>query len=295
MQTPLFLGIDGGGSRCRARVCNADGTLQGNGIAGPANTLLGVEQTFAAVTEACEKALLQAELEPGAISQLHAGLGLAGLHLQRERERVNAFPHPFASLIADTDAHIACLGAHGGRDGAILILGTGSSGCAIVDGKTHSVGGWGFDLADQGSGAALGRAAVRAALWAFEGVQPETPLSHAIMHQFNDSPEQAVLWAASAKPRDYANLAPLAFDHAAQGDALALKLINETAAGAASLVRALIDCGAPRVTLFGGLSAPLTPYFNDDIQKLLVAAEGDALQGAVLMARQHHQDNIEAQ
>ena len=40
--TPLFLGVDGGGTGCRARVETADGRVLGQGLAGPATLRLGV-------------------------------------------------------------------------------------------------------------------------------------------------------------------------------------------------------------------------------------------------------------
>ena len=38
----LYLGIDGGGSTCRARLSDAQGSVVGEGFAGPANFRLGV-------------------------------------------------------------------------------------------------------------------------------------------------------------------------------------------------------------------------------------------------------------
>src|SRR5262252_63284 len=48
----LLLGIDGGGSRCRARLCNIAGTTLSEGVGGAANIRLGVEQSFASVLQA---------------------------------------------------------------------------------------------------------------------------------------------------------------------------------------------------------------------------------------------------
>ena len=48
----LLLGIDGGGSRCRARLYNLSGAKLGEGTAGPANIRLGVDQSFASVLQA---------------------------------------------------------------------------------------------------------------------------------------------------------------------------------------------------------------------------------------------------
>ncbi|MEZ5591418.1 MAG: BadF/BadG/BcrA/BcrD ATPase family protein [Gammaproteobacteria bacterium] len=282
----LLLGIDGGGTHCRARISTSDGTILGEGEAGPANTRLGLALVFDEIEQATQQALHAAGLAPDTIHQLRAGLGLAGLNLYSEREKTRAYPHPFASIALASDAVIACLGAHSGQDGAVLILGTGSCGCAIVGGKPIMVGGWGLQLSDHASGAALGQAALRRSLLALERVIPATPLSRALMARFLDSPEQAVLWSNTAVPRDYAALAPLVFEYAAQDDPLALALLQETASDATLLIEALRQRGAPNIALLGGLAEPLRPYLPKAIQSVLSTPQGDALDGALLLARQ---------
>ncbi len=42
---PLFLGIDGGGSKCRARLCDGAGRALGEGEAGAANVALGLDES----------------------------------------------------------------------------------------------------------------------------------------------------------------------------------------------------------------------------------------------------------
>ena len=68
-----------------------------------------------------------------------------------------------------TDAHAACVGAHRGRDGGVIIVGTGSIGWAKLNGRHYRVGGWGLPVSDEGSGAWLGREALRRVLWAHDG------------------------------------------------------------------------------------------------------------------------------
>jgi glucosamine kinase len=285
---PLLLGVDGGGTSCRARIANAAGGRLGEGRAGPANSRLGLEQVFREIIAACRSALADAGLPPETISRLHAGLGLAGLNLESERAKVTAHPHPFASLVAEGDAYIACLGAHAGADGAILIVGTGSCGLGIVGGRTFLVGGWGFQVSDQGSGAIMGREAVRQALLAHDAVIPATPFSRALMARFEHDPELVVLWGDRAKPADYATFAPLAFEHAACGDALARAIVEATAEDVAKLIRALRAAGAPSVALVGGLAGPIAPWLPDDARAVLVEPKGDAVDGALLMARRAH-------
>jgi len=282
---PLFLGVDGGGTSCRACIADAAGKRLGEGRAGSANSRLGLEHVFEEIVAACRAALADAGLPAETISRLHAGLGLAGLNLESERAKVAAHPHPFATMVAQGDAYVACLGAHAGADGAILIVGTGSCGLGIVQGRTFLVGGWGFEVSDHGSGAIMGREAVRQALLAHDAVIPATPFSRAVMARFDGDPEQVVLWGDRAKPADYAAIAPLAFEHAARGDRLARAIVEATAGDVARLIQALGAAGAPSVALVGGLARPIAPWLPADVRALLVEPKGDALDGAVLMAR----------
>jgi len=288
MDKALYLGIDGGGSTCRARLADAAGRILGEGRAGAANTLLGVENAFLQIEAAAGEALRAAGLPAETMPRLHAGLGLAGLSLARERDAVRSHAHPFAAAVVESDTHIACLGAFAGGDGAILIVGTGSCGCAIIDGRETTVGGWGFAVGDQGSGAAMGRAVVRRAILAHDKVIPATELTRAVMASFDDSPESAVLWAQTATPKDYAAYAPQVIYAAQAGDAIAQAIVQQAARDLSRFIRALIDQGAPQVALFGGLAAPIAPWLPDTLRGFLAKPIGDALDGALHLARRHH-------
>ncbi len=285
MTEHLFLGIDGGGTSCRARIADAAGTTLGEGAAGTANPRCGIEAAYEAILTAAAAALAAAGLADDALRRLHAGLGLAGTGQSRARERVLALPHPFASLALATDAHIACLGAHGGADGAILILGTGSCGAALVGGRDHRIGGLGFPISDHGSGASLGLAVIRRALWAHDGVEPPGTLSHAVMARFDDDPEVAVAWMDDAKPRDYASFAPLVIEHAGNNEPLGVALMQQSALEVARMADALFATGAPRLALMGGLAPHVEPWLPSPIRARLDDPKGDALAGAIHMAR----------
>ena len=50
-----FLGIDAGGTKCRARLVNAKGDILGHGLSGPANVRVGgVEKRSLAIIDAFE-------------------------------------------------------------------------------------------------------------------------------------------------------------------------------------------------------------------------------------------------
>ena len=213
---------------------------------------------------------------------------MAGLSLQRERQRVEAVAHPFASLICESDAHVACLGAHEGRDGAILIAGTGSCGYLLDHGRGRSIGGWGPLISDQGSGARLGMAAVRAAVAADDGIGEASALGADILSELGGSPESAYLWSERALPRDWAALVPRIFNHATADDPVAIGLVRATAAEIEETIQALLRLGAPAVALVGGLASAITPWLAPDCRERLVPAAGDGAEGALLLARQHY-------
>jgi len=108
----LFLGIDGGGTRCRARIRDDAGRFVGEGEGGPANIYqdlpAAATSVMAAATQASEHAGLTAEV----LRQLHAGLGVAGIITADSAHRLRASGLQFASLAVALDAHAACLGAH---------------------------------------------------------------------------------------------------------------------------------------------------------------------------------------
>lgn len=280
----IFLGVDGGGSKTTARIRDGSGRLRGEGSAGPGNARLG-DRAFGEIMKACEAAAGRAGLGEADLSAVHAGLGLAGTQQDPDRDAIRDRPWPFASVTVDTDAYTSWLGAFGGRDGAILILGTGSGGLAMVDGRRINVGGWGADIADDGSGMAIGRLAIRKSLWALEGMAPLTPLADEILDRFDRSPPKAVIWAGTAIPGDYAAFAPRVFAHAEDSDPLAISILQQAAGDAAMLIRRLIELGAPAVAMIGSIFPALRPWLPEDVEPYLVQPEADALEGAILMAQ----------
>ncbi|MCB8822555.1 BadF/BadG/BcrA/BcrD ATPase family protein [Microvirga rosea] len=286
MTDSLFLGIDGGGTKCRARLRDSDGNLLGEGIGGPSNIRLDPDVVWASILSASRAALAEANLQEFDFSRIHAGMGAAGAGQTSAVERLLSRSHPFGSFSIDTDAHTAWLGAFGGGDGAILIVGTGSCGYGVVAGERRYVGGWGYEISDEGSGAAIGREVLRHTIWAYDGRIPSTPLSDAILGEFGHSPEAIVDWVGKARPADYARYAPLVLEHAQRRDPLGLVLIEEAARQMAQIATRLLDLGAPALCLFGGLSEPLRHWLAPPLQQVIVQPKADAMDGAILLARQ---------
>ena len=70
---PLFLGIDGGGTGCRAVLADGRGEILGHGTAGPANIASDFEGALGNIVQAARAAAGEVPL-----TALRAGLGLAG-------------------------------------------------------------------------------------------------------------------------------------------------------------------------------------------------------------------------
>jgi glucosamine kinase len=282
---PLFVGVDGGGTGCRARIQDADGCLLGTGIAGPAALRLGIDRALTEVEKACHSAVQEAGLDSNALSSVHAAVGLAGVGRKGALEQLTLRQHPFSSVVYVNDATIACIGAHGGRDGGIVIVGTGSVGFAVVGGQEIRVGGYGFPISDEGSGADVGLHAIRLALRAYDERAVGTTLTRDVMMRFHNDPFEAVAWMDQATATDYATFAPLVMRHADAGDSVARRVVRDAAEQIDELVRRLSECGASRVALLGGLASSMQPWLAPDVQRRLVPIEGDAVDGALRLAR----------
>ena len=281
----LFLGIDGGGTQCRARLADRSGRMLGHGISGPANIRLGLDAAFAAVLDAARQCLAEAGLGEQAMARITACLALAGATEPSELAAARSRRLPFGRTVITSDAHAACVGAHGGHDGGIVIAGTGSVGWAILRGRQYRVGGWGLTLSDEGSGAWLGREAMRRVLWAHDGRIASTALLRRLFDEFDTDPYAIVRWASNASPADFGQLAPVVVEHAACGDPVAIELMRQAASHIDALAERLIALGAQRLALVGGLAPHLDRWLAPGTRAHLVKPEGDALTGALQLAR----------
>ncbi len=280
----LLLAVDGGGTRCRARLADLTGKVLGEAVAGPANIRLGLEESLAAVAGASRQCLAHAGLN-GQEGRIIACLALAGACDPSALSRARASTLPFHRAFFTSDARAACIGAHAGRDGGIIIIGTGSIGWGIAGGRDFRVGGWGFPLSDEGSGAWLGFEVLRQVLRALDGVRPWTDLLRYVFEQYEADAHAVGRWMRGAGPRDYAGLAPLIVDHAERGDAAGHDLLGAAAAHVDVMAARLLERGAPRLSLMGGLSDKVQPYLSDCTRDHLVPPVGDALSGALALAR----------
>ncbi|NLS04630.1 N-acetylglucosamine kinase [Rhizobium sp. P32RR-XVIII] len=281
--TGLAIGIDGGGSSCRAAVADRVGNILGRGNAGPANILSDLESSLINIVESAREALRAAGLSADTLSKVSAVVGVAGANVGDYGVRIER-ALPFADGHVVTDALIALQGALGDSDGVIGAFGTGSVYNARRDGKLHGIGGWGFIIGDQASGARLGRDLMEKSLLAYDGVRPSSPLTARILAEYGDDPERLVEFAHVSKPKDFARYAPLVFDYAAQGDEIAAGIVKAAAAAIGENLDALLWPECPAICLLGGLAKAYEPWLSERHKALLAQPKGDVLRGAVDLA-----------
>lgn len=278
-----FIGIDGGGTSCRAAVATADGSVIGMAKSGPSNILTDLDGALGNIEKAAADAFAEAGIDPERVVEANVLLGLAGANVGDVADRLLA-RLPFKRSEIVTDGLIALQGAFGDEDGAIAILGTGTMYLCRHAGRLRSFGGWGFIVADQGSGARLGHALLQECLLVADGIRAGSGLTQEVLAEFDHEPSRLVAFARYATPSEFGRYSPRIFAAANSNDAVGLKLLREGAAAVDETLSAVARAGAERICLLGGLSPHYPRWLSDENRGRLVGARADALSGAVSLA-----------
>ncbi|MBA6251997.1 N-acetylglucosamine kinase [Colwellia sp. MB3u-55] len=283
----IFLGIDGGGSKCKAILVSNDNKILGTGIAGPANPLHGYEQAISSIAESAKLALKNAGIDESELGNIIAGVGLAGVNLPVLFEQMSNWQHPFKKMYLATDLLIACLGAHDGKDGAVMITGTGSCGFSYVDGHPYIVGAHGFPHGDKGSGAWFGLQAAKQSLLSLDGLIPHSSINDKVLALLNVKDDVELVEVIAGKPAAfYALMANLVFDSAEEGDKIALDIVTQGAEYISHVARQLLKQNPPAISLIGGLTPRIKPWLDKDIKRQLIEPKHPPEVGSVIYAKQ---------
>jgi glucosamine kinase len=280
----FFLGIDAGGTSTKARLTDAGGKTLSEAVGGPANARIGVDALHRQLTKVCAQAVANAQLSEAQVATVRCGMGIAGTNRTGMPTDIEMLAFPFANVTFSSDAMIAHLGAHHGNDGAILILGTGSIGLVKRGDHSFSIGGYGFPISDEASGAAIGLSAIRHALRALDGRARTTQLSQAVTKNFDHAIPRVIDWMDRATPGDYAHFAPLVLDHAEDGDEIARSIVHAAALHVERFIETILARDSPRCVLMGGLAPRMKPWLRQHIAAKIDAPLGDALDGALVLA-----------
>ena len=275
-----WIGIDGGGTGTRAVVADAQGRILGRGEAGASALGQGAEQAWRHISEA----LAAAGVSGLALQDCALGLGLSGTGVPTQLQAFVAADPGVARFTLVTDGLAALLGAHGGRPGALLISGTGSVAEALMpDGSRRMVGGWGWQIGDEGSGAWLGQQAMKLAQAAYDSRAAAGPLVRSVWRQVGTTREALLGFCAQAGQGGYASLAPLVFEH--EGDDTAADALLGQAARSLDALAAAVHPTLP-LALAGSIALRLSSRLSPALLSRRVEPQGDAASGALWLIQQ---------
>lgn len=197
---------------------------------------------------------------------LVVGAAGAGRELERDELRKALRAEGLATtVVVTTDIELALAAAFPAGPGIVVSAGTGSIAVGRDDeGQRRRIGGYGWQMGDEGSGYAIGRAALGAVSRAEDGRSPKTALTDQVLVATRSADFDALVrWAAGASPAEVAALAPHVLAVAGQGDPLAQGIADYAARELSQLVICLVPAMKVqlpvRVALTGGLlnAAPL--------------------------------------
>jgi N-acetylglucosamine kinase-like BadF-type ATPase len=293
------LAVDAGQTEIRAALLGergprssvtAPGVLRMDGRVGP-------EEVTAALVAAISG------LEPLPRPLPPAGIGLSGFEAASERDLQAVLERlrrdlPIEQASIASDGLTALLGAIGARNGSVVAAGTGTV-CVGRRGEHFvKVDGWGSLLGDAGSGFAIGRAGIDAALRHVDGRGGSEALARAGADRFGSLerlPE--AVYGAPVPTRAVASFAAYVAREAAAGDDAAAAILadagRELAVTACAALARLFERGERALVSYTGnvflAGEPLLGPFRDEVAARWPGAEvvepaGDALAGAALLA-----------
>ena len=279
----IVIGADAGGTKTATAVWR-DGTLVARGSGGPGAVRPGRALAAAsAIIDACRQALSAVRLARGDALVV----GAAGVGRPSERDELAQALRAEGlcdRVVVVTDIELVLAAAFDHGPGIALAAGTGSIAVARSPGGTLlRSGGHGWQMGDEGSGYAIGRAALAAVSRAQDGRGPATALA-ALLPGAARVPDfdALVSWAANATPAQVASLAPAVLG--AADDAVAAGIVSTAAGELATLVTSLraraAQPGPVPVAFAGSLLAQES--FRAKVSAALSAVDGvDVRDGVV--------------
>jgi N-acetylglucosamine kinase-like BadF-type ATPase len=184
---------------------------------------------------------------------------------------------PDSRVLVVNDALIALVAGAKDAPGIVIIAGTGS----IVyghnaGGEAARAGGWGHMIGDEGSGYWIGREALAAVMRASDGRGPATRLTSEILahlHLNDESRLPRIVYDRESPRMTVAALGPIVQEVAAQGDAVATRILERAAEElvlAAQSVASRLEMRGDEFTFFlaGGVFR-VVPWLAEELPRRL--------------------------
>ncbi|MCA1858063.1 ATPase [Massilia oculi] len=287
--TDYLIGVDGGGTGTRVRLARADGSALAQASGGPSALARGIDNAWTTINGVVADAFAAIGMAEVPLRDCAIGLGLAGVHNKEWAAAFVAADPGYAALALDTDGFTTLMGAHGGRPGAIVAIGTGSVGEAMLpDGAKVEVGGWGFPAGDEASGAWMGLRALNHIEHVLDGRAEGGDFAREVIAFCGGSRDAVQVWLGRANQTAYAGLARFVVAHG-ETDPVARAILEHAGREVAAIAAALDPGGTLPLALCGGLGEVLRAWLPADTLARCVPPAGDSAAGALRMIRQRLQ------
>ena len=253
-----YLGIDGGGTKTAAVICDE----KGNTI----SSFIGESINYNSVGMDIARENLRKTVD-GATGGNHIRLSAAFIGMSAISERADdEFTQTICKgiidcdkIVMDSDVYIGIEAMKLSGPAAMVISGTGSMAVGrLEDGTIIHKGGWGYILGDEGSGYTIALDAIKAAICGAENSAPETIITDAVLNFYKTDNILSLIDIFYDPPMsrsEIAKFAPLVFECADKGDAVAKNIIAKHTKLLSNTVCALLSempSGTP-LGMWGGL------------------------------------------
>ncbi len=298
--TPVFLGLECGGTRTVALAADAGLKQLARVEAGPANLRLVTDAQLVAHFRALRRQLPA----PGAI-----GVGMAGVRDAADCSRVEraleaAWPAVPRRVDHDLESALAAaeLDAPGNPPAARVIVLSGTGSCCYgrnAQGSIAKVGGWGHLLGDRGSGYHIVHRSLCDTITTLDRQRRFGRFGQRVLRALQlTEPNGLIAWMQEASKTEIAALAPEVFAAAKEGDKLIRDLLTSfawtLATDATACARHLVRAGKRVEFVLTGSVLLRQPAFARSVARRLraewpgarvVTLARESVWGAVAMAR----------
>ena len=266
-EKPLYLGVDGGGSKTRAWLADEKGTVLGQGNGSSANiNYTARTSAIDAIRTACTQAFKSAHVPESKVSG--AWLGLAGMARTCDRDWIKEqFSELAIKVGVSDDLHIAHCGGLAGDPGIVLVAGTGSA-CygRNYTGETWRCGGWGSLADDAGSASWLSQRAFQLAARQADGRAAGDAIKHVVFDFLKIRHSEDFSQAVESLSRySRAQICPQLSSLYFEGDPLVKKLYKEAALALTEMITVTakqLKFSSPKVILSGAIASGKGPLHN---------------------------------
>ncbi|ONI46628.1 hypothetical protein AN643_01505 [Candidatus Epulonipiscioides saccharophilum] len=231
-----IIGIDGGGTKTQLILCEKDNlNIIGEAISGPSNILSsGLETTRQSFIEVFQKGVTSKGYNLEHCKAICIGVaGGSWKSIQDQIEDIIREDIGYqGKLIITNDAQTALIAGTNGKEGILLIAGTGSI-CYGVnnEGKNIRVGGWGHIFDDKGSAYYIAIKILDSVMQAYDGRGSKTELTKLVLNYFEIEDEREIvrkIYQPNINKGEIADIAKLIQIAYENKDMVAMKIIDES-------------------------------------------------------------------